>query len=170
MNESTPTTGDLQLPIDPDRDVDDVAAAGEPPPVHLRPAYLLLVFVGGTVGTAAREAVSLAWPPVNGVPYAIFGVNVIGAFLLGVLLEALVRRGPDHGRRRRLRLLLGTGVMGGFTTYSAFATDTAALLGSGSVGAGIGYGLATVIVGAVATWAGIATAAATHHPDRKADR
>lgn len=122
---------------------------------HLRPGPVGLVLLGGTAGTAAREALSLAFPPVNGIPVAIFAVNLTGAFLLGLLLEALIRRGPDRGRRRGLRLLLGTGFMGGFTTYSALAADTALLLGSGSAGAGIAYGLATVALGALATWTGI---------------
>lgn len=165
MTDSSPITERSQLPVDPDLDVDETPS-GDPRPVHLRPPYLALVFAGGTVGTAAREALSLAFPPINGIPYAIFGINVLGAFLLGVLLDALARRGPDHGRRRTLRLLLGTGVMGGFTTYSALATDTAALIGGGAV-AGIGYGILTVVIGAAATWAGIATAAVTHRPARE---
>lgn len=166
MTDPTPTTGNIELPIDPDLDVDE-ATDGEPRPVHLRPAYLALVFAGGTVGVAAREALTLAFPPVNGIPYTIFGINIVGAFLLGVLLDALARRGPDHGRRRALRLLLGTGVIGGFTTYSALAADTASLLGSGAVWSGIGYSLLTVLIGAAATWAGIAVAGATHRPSRE---
>ena len=160
---------DPALPIDPDVDADE-SVSGAPRPVHLRPSTLAVVFAGGAVGTAAREALSLAFPPVDGVPYAILVINVVGAFLLGVLLEALVRRGPDHGRRRTLRLLLGTGVLGGFTTYSALAADTAALLGSGAAPAGILYALGTVLIGAVATWAGIAVAAAAHRAARAADR
>lgn len=128
-------------------------------PAHLRQPYLGLALIGGTFGTAAREAITLAFPSADGIPWAIFAVNILGAFLLGLLLDALARMGPDEGRRRRLRIVLGTGFMGGFTTYSALATDTASLLGEGDVGAGIAYGLGTVLVGGLATWAGIATAA-----------
>lgn len=131
-------------------------------PVHVRPEHVAVVFVGGAIGTAAREALSLALPPVHGIPYTVFGINVLGAFLLGVLLDALARRGRDHGRRRVLRLLLGTGVMGGFTTYSALATDSAALIAGGRAGPGIAYAMGTLLVGAGATWAGIALAAASH--------
>jgi CrcB protein len=70
-------------------------------------------------------------------------------------LETLASRGPDDGRRRRLRLLLGTGVLGGFTTYSALATETGLLLTDGRAGAALLYALGTVIVGALASWAGI---------------
>ena len=85
-----------------------------------------------------------------------------GAFLLGILLELLSRRGPDHGRRRALRLFLGTGLLGGFTTYSALANDTAVLVASGNAVAGISYGLGTLFVGALAAWGGIALGILIH--------
>lgn len=152
------------LPNDPDIEVED--AATRPP--HLRPSYLAMVALGGAVGASAREGLSLAFPAVNGVPYTILAINVVGALLLGVLIESLARRGADHGRRRAARLLLGTGVLGGFTTYSALATATAQLVSDGRAGAGIAYGLATVLIGAIATWAGIALGVLTHGPSRAA--
>lgn len=155
MTEPAPSDG---LPDDPDLEV-DTDAAGSPRPVHLHPGFLALVLGGGAVGTAAREALSLAVPRIDGIPVAILGVNLVGAFLLGLLLEALVHRGPDHGRRRIVRLLLGTGVMGGFTTYSALAADTALLMVDGSAVSAALYGLATVLLGALATWLGIVLAA-----------
>lgn len=162
MTTSQPTSG--SLPIDSDLEVTE-NQAGTARPVHLRVSYLALVAVGGTIGTAAREALSLAFPPVAGVPVSIFGINIVGAFLLGVLLEALVRRGPDKGRRRTMRLLLGTGGLGGFTTYSALATDTALLFSAHASGLAALYAIATVLVGALATWAGLAVAT-THHRRR----
>ncbi|WP_120338973.1 FluC/FEX family fluoride channel [Cryobacterium soli] len=131
-------------------------------PVHLRWQYLALVFAGGTVGTALRELLAISVPPVAGVAVVIVGINVVGAFLLGLLLETLARSGPDDGRRRQLRLLLGTGVLGGFTTYSALATDTSLLLADDRVGTALLYALGTVIVGAITAWAGIACGAALH--------
>ncbi|KGJ72527.1 membrane protein [Cryobacterium roopkundense] len=130
-------------------------------PVHLRWQYLLLVFAGGTAGTALREAVGLLTPS-GGFPLTTMGINVTGAFLLGALLEALVRRGPDAGRRRGTRVLLGTGVLGGFTTYSALATDTSLLFADGNVGAALLYAGGTLVLGALATWLGIAASAARH--------
>ncbi|MGO4784764.1 CrcB family protein [Cryobacterium sp. W22_MBD10_FK3] len=129
---------------------------------HLRWQYLALVFAGGTVGTAARQLLAITVPPVAGVAVVIVGINVVGAFLLGLLLETLARRGPDDGRRRTLRLLLGTGVLGGFTTYSALATDTSLLLADERLGTALLYALGTLIVGALAAWAGILTGAALH--------
>lgn len=129
-------------------------------PAHLRPSLLAVVFAGGTVGTAAREGLSLALPPVDGFPVGVLVINVAGAFLLGLLLEALVRRGADVGGRRVLRLGLGTGFCGGFTTYSALASATAVLLTEGRTGTAALYALLTVLVGALATVAGITAGSA----------
>ncbi|MBD2764434.1 CrcB family protein [Kocuria sp. cx-455] len=158
MTDTNPTT---QLPTDPDTDAGQTTT-GEPRPVHLRWTSLVAVFAGGSVGTGTREALTLAFPASGGIPWTIFAVNLCGAFLLGVLLDALARRGPDRGRRRLLRLLVGTGFMGGFTTYSAFAVNTACLLGAGEATAGIGHGLGTLLCGGLATWAGIVIATLAH--------
>jgi len=116
---------------------------------------LAVVAVGGTAGTAAREALSLLIPPVGGLPPAILLINVAGAFVLGVLLEALLRLGPDTGGRRLTRLAVGTGFCGGFTTYSTLAVGAAELLGDGSPGVAVGYAVGSVLLGAVASWAGV---------------
>ena len=154
-------TGAAALPDDPDLEAAETPA-GAPRPVHLRPGHLLLVAAGGALGTAARAALAEAFPPVDGVPYTILAINVGGAFLLGMLLDLLARRGPDRGRRRTLRLLIGTGFLGGFTTYSALAADSAVLIGHGMAGAGIGYALATLFIGAGMTWAGMAVGGLLH--------
>jgi CrcB protein len=126
---------------------------------HLRPSMLAVVAVGGALGTAAREAVSLTIPTVGGLPLAILVINVAGAFVLGVLLEALVRNGPDSGGRRLLRLGAGTGFCGGFTTYSTLAAGTAELLGSGTTGIAVGYAVGSVLLGTTAAWVGVAVGA-----------
>ncbi|WP_232832714.1 fluoride efflux transporter FluC [Curtobacterium sp. YC1] len=125
-------------------------------PLHLRWRLVLLVALGGAVGTAARALLAAAFPPRDGISWVVLGINVVGAFCLGLLLDALARRGPDAGRRRGIRLLVGTGVLGGFTTYSTLADDTARLLDAGRWGAGSGYALLSVALGLVAvvlgTW------------------
>ena len=88
-------------------------------------------------------------------PLATFGINIVGAFALAVLLEALTARGSDAGRRRALRLFMGTGLLGGFTTYSALAVQTDQMLVHGHVVIGLAYGLGTVVAGFVASLAGI---------------
>lgn len=143
-----------------DSDVVDAPALRERPP-HLHWRFISLVALGGVVGSALREAIALALPHLD-FPIATFTVNVLGAVGLGMLLEALARRGADEGRRRRLRLMVGTGFFGGFTTYSTFSVETAQLLGSEQLSLGVSYALATLILGAVATTLGIAVSAALH--------
>ncbi len=138
-------------------------------PVHLRPRNLALVGLGGVLGTAGREGLGLVIPTLGVLPLSTWCVNVAGAFLLGMFLEALSRRGPDEGRRRSIRLLVGTGLLGGFTTYSALATETVLLLNSGSIGWAIGYSIGTVVVGGVASWLGIVVAARIHDRHQRND-
>ena len=138
-----------------------------PPPeraAHLRPSMLALVAAGGAVGTAAREGLALVAAPVVGMLVVILAINVVGAFVLGFLLEALLRRGADVGGRRLVRLAVGTGFCGGFTTYSAFAVLTAGLLRDGAASAAVLYAVLTVLLGAVATWAGLASGAGRRRP------
>ena len=115
-----------------------------------------LVFLGGATGTLARWAVGLAVPQVARLPLGTVVVNLVGAFVLGALLEHLGGAGPDIGRRRALRLTLGTGFCGGFTTYSALAHDTDTLLRAGLVGHALAYALGTVVLGLTASALGIA--------------
>jgi len=124
-------------------------------PLHLRWSSVGLVVAGGFIGTLVRYLASIALPEWGGMPWPIFVINVVGAFVLGWLLEVLARRGPDVGRRRALRLFGGTGVLGGFTTYSTFAVGTDGLFVTGDIGPGIAYAVATVLVGAAASIAGI---------------
>ncbi|WP_144712446.1 CrcB family protein [Curtobacterium pusillum] len=129
-------------------------------PPHLRWRYLGLVALGGAIGTAVRALLAEAFPAHDDISWTILGINVVGAFCLGLLLEALAHRGPDRGRRRTLRLFVGTGVLGGFTTYSTLADDTAQLLVAGRWGAGTGYALLTVALGLLAVTAGVLLAGA----------
>ncbi|TYD00149.1 CrcB family protein [Arthrobacter echini] len=108
---------------------------------------LALVFGGGMGGTLARFGISELLPTPTGLPLGIFLINISGAFLLGLFLETLVHRGPDEGRRRSVRLLAGTGFLGGFTTYSAFAVDSLLLLGTGRVLEGVTYVVGSVVLG-----------------------
>jgi CrcB protein len=123
--------------------------------VHLRPRSIALVAGGGALGTATRYLVSQVVPHVRGVPVGVLLINVVGAFLLGLLLERLLGAGPDTGPRLDLRLLLGTGFLGGFTTYSALATDTVALLVGGDAGRALAYALGTLVLGLLASLLGL---------------
>ena len=121
---------------------------------YLRPTSLALVFSGGVLGVLARELLMFVVPDTGDLPVAVFVANLVGALLLGMLLEALAAD-TESRRAASLRVLFGTGVLGGFTTYSAVAQVVALLLVSGSGWLALGYGLATVLLGAVATWCGV---------------
>lgn len=126
------------------------------------PAWLqgaALVALGGAVGTGARAALDAAAPAFpGGVPWTTFAINLLGSFLLGGLLETLAGRGPDDGRRRVVRLLCGTGVLGGFTTYSTFVAETERLLAGGATLTGVGYAVASVVIGVGSAVVGIVVA------------
>lgn len=128
------------------------------PAVHLRPAYLAAVFAGGVLGTLCRYGLGEVLPAPDGWPVATFAVNLAGAFLLGMLLEALLVRGPDGGRLRLVRLMFGTGFLGAFTTYSALALEALRLGGDRGPGALILYVLASVVLGIAFAAAGVRVA------------
>jgi CrcB protein len=151
-----------ELPVDSDVEVGDIVPPAPPRPVHLRAQYLLIVAVGGAIGTGVRELLSLAIPAIGAFPLSIFLINISGAFALGVALELLLRLGPDEGNRRRLRLLIGTGFMGGYTTYSTLAVGTVEAITGGNAAVGVLYAVLSVIAGAAASFAGIAVSAAAH--------
>lgn len=100
-------------------------------PLHRTPRALLAVGAGGALGTSVRAAADAILGTAPPLPPATLTVNLVGAFALGLLLGRLAGLGPDEGTRRDLRLLAGTGVLGGFTTYSSFAAQGAALLLAG---------------------------------------
>lgn len=104
----------------------------------------------------ARYSIS-QWLPAhqNDWPVAIFFINIIGAFLLGLLLQALLHRGKDEGGRRILRLLIGTGFLGAFTTYSSLATGVILLAHDNAVVSAVSYATVSVVVGVIACMLGI---------------
>ena len=122
----------------------------------MRLRWLAVIFAGGALGTSVRAGLGGAFPATPGTwPWATFLINLSGALLLGALLEGLSIGGPDQGWRRGLRLGLGTGLLGGYTTYSTFAVETLQLLQAGQWLAGLGYATLSVIVGTLAAFAGI---------------
>lgn len=121
----------------------------------LRPGPLALVALGGTAGAAARETLVLLTPGTTALPWAIIAANLGGAFCLGFLYAALAQQ-PSSGLPRRLRLLLGTGFCGGFTTYSTLAVGSFLLAATAGPLWAMAYGIGTVLLGGLATWAGMA--------------
>lgn len=108
---------------------------------------ILLVAAGGTVGTAARLGLGMVIPDVGGIPLAVLFANVLGALLIGVL-AARLPASTD------LRLALGTGVLGGFTTYSAFMTGTVELWADAPMLAAA-YAVGSLVLGLAAAAVGL---------------
>ncbi len=110
-----------------------------------------VVVAGGMIGVALRELLLLPFPADPGgfaLPVATMGVNVVGSFLLGAVIGRLGERHP------LTRAFIGTGVLGGFTTYSAFAVQTAGLLTPAPV-AGIALAVVSVLLGLAAAALGL---------------
>jgi len=129
---------------------------------HLDPLLLLVVAVGGGVGTCARYGLTKVLLPERGLPVGTLTANLVGAFLLGALLGLLVRAGRETRGRRVLRLGVGTGFMGGFTTFSSLALEVERLLQDGRVGLAFAYGVGSVVVGFVVCLAGVLISARHH--------
>ncbi|ATO12802.1 fluoride efflux transporter CrcB [Micromonospora sp. WMMA2032] len=129
--------------VDPDVDLRVPADRGE---LTAHPAAVLAVIAaGGVLGALARAGVQAAVPhPPTGFPWATFGVNVTGCLLIGVLMAVLTARpaGP------LARPFLGVGVLGGFTTFSAYAVDAQRLVTAGAAGTALVY-LALTVLGAL---------------------
>jgi CrcB protein len=120
----------------------------------------VIVALGGLAGTLSRYGIAQAVQPDALFPWATFLANTTGSFLLGALLATFIVRGDDIGHLRTLRLLLGTGFLGGYTTYSALAVETDTLLRTDHAALGLTYAVITVIGGLFAALAGIVTARA----------
>ena len=115
-----------------------------PPGPHLAPiAAAAMVAVGGALGALARAGLSELWPHrPRGWPWSTLVTNVTGSALLGVLLVILARRFP---RDRHARPLLGTGLLGGYTTFSTLSVDAAQLVRFDRVGLAVGYVTVSVV-------------------------
>ena len=105
----------------------------------------LLVALGGGLGAAGRYGVSLALPAKPGEwPWATFSINVLGSLLIGVLAGWLSTRGEAG---EPWRLFLGVGVLGGFTTFSAYSLETLRMVERGEWPMAILYALGSVLAG-----------------------
>jgi CrcB protein len=129
------------LPVDPD--------LGE----GTSPAVLGAIGAGGALGGLARYAISsLAPAGTTGFAWATLAINVSGSFALGVLLVVLIERFRNN---RYLRPFLGTGLLGAYTTFSAFAVEADLLIRSGRTGTAALYAAVSLAGGLAAAWAGI---------------
>jgi fluoride exporter len=131
--------------------------AGVPVMIRIRPGYLGLAAVGGALGTAARYGVTTVAPTWKTLSVGTVVVNLLGPFFLGVLLQ-LLAEGAESKRRRAMRLLVGVGFLGAFTSYAELAVDAVTVSEHGHALLALAYVVATIAVGAVVAWLGIMTA------------
>ncbi|KTT69976.1 fluoride efflux transporter CrcB [Sphingomonas endophytica] len=118
---------------------------------------LFLVSAGGAIGSAARyltgramtHALGPAWP------WGTLTVNLLGGLLMGLLVGALTRLSNGG---EPWRLLLGIGVLGGFTTFSSFSLDVVGMIERGAFGAALSYALLSVTGSVLALFLGLSIA------------
>ncbi|BCJ44028.1 hypothetical protein GCM10010168_68310 [Actinoplanes ianthinogenes] len=110
------------------------------------------VSAGGVLGALTRYAIGAAWPHTpNDFPWSTWLINVSGCFLIGILFTLLARFRPEH---RLTRLFLGTGVLGGYTTFSTAEVEVQ----HAAPTIAITYLAATIAGALLAVWAGSALA------------
>lgn len=124
--------------------------------VPVDPGVLLVIGVGGALGSLARWGVGELLPGSTGAfPWATFVENVTGGFLLGLLMVFVLEVRPPG---RYLRPFLGVGVLGGYTTFSTYMLETHDLLADGRTALAATYLFGTLVTGVLAVWAGVAAA------------
>ncbi|MEV7228446.1 MULTISPECIES: fluoride efflux transporter CrcB [Polymorphospora] len=128
----------------------------------MRAGPLVVVAAGGALGSAARYGLAEAWPgPATGFPWATLVTNLIGCALLGALMRVVTTKTDAHPL---VRPFLGTGVLGGFTTFSTYAVEARDLVAGGHLGPAAGYVLGTLAGALLAVRLGIWAAARWGQP------
>ena len=114
---------------------------------------LILVFLGGGFGSVLRFAIG-KWlnNPEDGIPYGTFAANILGSFLIGIILGLATK---NETLTTNQTLLLATGFCGGFTTFSTFAYENHVFLKSGDFTSFALYTMASFVIGFMAVFAGI---------------
>jgi CrcB protein len=117
--------------------------------------HYLLVFIGGGLGSTLRHVVNIVCPRVFGAnfPYHTFIINITGSTIMGLIAGYLAFRGDVA---QSWRLFLMTGILGGYTTFSAFSLDAAVLYERGEVGLALLYVLGSVVLSILGLFAGLA--------------
>ena len=143
MTRPLPAPDDRALPEDPDL-VSRTAPTGR---------IVAAVSAGGAIGALARYQVGRGWPvPAAGFPWSTLVVNVSGCLLIGVLLSVLSARPGAHPL---FRPFLGTGVLGGYTTFSTYTVDLHRLLTTGHPATAASYLAGTLVAALAATALGM---------------
>ena len=118
------------------------------------------VALGGAIGAVMRYQLSRSFPAFEtggaaSFPHATLAANVIGSLAMGVLIGWLARHGEGTAASENLRLLLGVGVLGGFTTFSSFSLEVISLIERGQPGLAAIYAGISVAAGVAALFLGL---------------
>lgn len=115
---------------------------------------LLAVMAGGGLGAGLRYGVNNAAARLLGVnfPYGILAINILGSLAMGLLVGLFAAREPVSPL---LKTFLTTGILGGFTTFSAFSLDAVTLFERGATGAAVLYVVLSVVLSVFGCWAGL---------------
>ncbi len=118
---------------------------------------LLLASAGGAIGAGARHLVNISMDRLLGssFPWGTFTVNIVGSFLMGLIVEFIVTRAAGSAE---LRTFLATGILGGFTTFSAFSLDVANLVNNKEQGLAALYVVGSVGISIMMLYVGVAFA------------
>lgn len=141
------------LPMNSDIEVTRTVV-GVPVAIRIRPSFLLLAAAGGAVGATCRYLIVLVAPSWESLSAGTVLANLLGPFLLGVLLHSLAE-GTETAKRRTLRLVVGVGFLGAFTSYAELALEVVTVAERGHPLIALGYAIASIVLGAAATWLGI---------------
>ncbi|MER7762737.1 CrcB family protein [Streptomyces sp. NPDC097619] len=142
----------MTSPIPPTSPPPPPESAPSPRPEPVQGRVLAVVSAGGVLGALSRHAAGQLWPVApGGFPWTTFGVNLLGCAFIGVLMPLVAEGGRVS--HPLLRPFLGTGVLGGFTTFSAYALEGAELLERGEAGTALAYVGGTLLGALGAVWA-----------------
>ncbi|MCM3886881.1 CrcB family protein [Frankia sp. R82] len=139
-------------PTDPDVDLHVPAQRWE---LRRAPAMVLgVIATGGAIGACARYGASLLWPdPAGAFPWTTLSVNTVGCALIGLLMVVITEVPAVHPLTRPF---LGTGVLGGFTTFSTYAVDAQRLVDGEHPGHALAYLALSMVSALGAVWASVA--------------
>ncbi|WP_031521221.1 fluoride efflux transporter CrcB [Streptomyces sp. NRRL F-5123] len=145
-----PVPEPVPLPVPADEPCSPDAPVPPRPPGQGQAPVVAAVAAGGAIGASARYGAGLLWPTATGAfPWTTLTVNVVGCAVIGVLMVLITETWSVH---RLVRPFFGTGVLGGFTTFSTYAVDVQQLVQHGHARTALAYLASTLLAALFAVW------------------